>query len=62
LILAAVLGLLALAFILQNRDEVTLSLVGIDVSAPLWVAFLATLVVGAAIGWLLAGPVRRAGR
>jgi lipopolysaccharide assembly protein A len=57
---ALILAAVALLFVVQNRDPVSLHLFFIEVSAPLWVAFLATIAVGGAIGWLLAG--RRAPR
>jgi uncharacterized integral membrane protein len=49
---AAVLAVLALTFVLQNRDDVTLQFLGIRVTATLWFASLALLVVGVLIGVL----------
>ena len=51
-ITAAVLAAVALVFVLQNRDEVTLQFLGIRLSATLWFASLVLLVVGIAIGAL----------
>jgi uncharacterized integral membrane protein len=51
-ITAGVLTLIALAFVLQNRDDVTLQFVGFQVTATLWFASLALLVTGVLIGVL----------
>jgi len=51
-ITAALLTLIALVFVLQNRDEVTLQFVGFQVTATLWFASLALLVTGVLIGVL----------
>lgn len=61
-IVALLLAVLVVAFIVQNRATVTLSLLTIQVSAPLWMAFLATAVLGALIGWLLTGRAARRSR
>ena len=49
---AGILAVLALTFVLQNRDEVTLQFLGLRVTATLWFASLALLVVGVLIGVL----------
>jgi uncharacterized integral membrane protein len=49
---AGVLAVLALTFVLQNRDDVTLQFLGIRLTATLWFASLALLVVGVLIGVL----------
>jgi lipopolysaccharide assembly protein A len=49
---AGVLAVVALVFVLQNRAEVTLQFLGIRVTATLWLASLALLVVGILIGAL----------
>lgn len=49
---AGVLAVLAVLFVLQNRAEVTLQFLGIRVTATLWLASLALLVVGILIGAL----------
>lgn len=51
-IAAGVLALIALAFVLQNRDEVTLQFLGVRVTATLWFASLSLLVTGVLIGVL----------
>ncbi|MGW4893105.1 LapA family protein [Kitasatospora sp. NPDC004240] len=56
----AILGVLAVWFIAVNTDSVEIQLWIASVTLPLWVVLAVTLVVGAAIGWLLAR--RRAGR
>ena len=58
---AIALAVVAVVFFLQNRDPVSLQVFFIDISAPLWLAFLATLALGGLIGWLLCGR-RRTGR
>ncbi|MFJ3791225.1 LapA family protein [Kitasatospora sp. NPDC090091] len=50
----AVLGILAVWFIGVNTDSVEIQLWVASVTLPLWVVLAVTLVVGAAIGWLLA--------
>jgi lipopolysaccharide assembly protein A len=49
---AGILAILALIFVLQNRDDVTMQFLGIQVTATLWFASLALLVVGVLIGVL----------
>ena len=49
---AAILAVVALTFVLQNRAEVTLQFLGLRVTATLWFASLALLVVGVLIGVL----------
>jgi lipopolysaccharide assembly protein A len=51
-ITAGVLTLIALVFVLQNRDDVTLQFVGFQITATLWFASLALLVTGVLIGVL----------
>jgi lipopolysaccharide assembly protein A len=51
-ITAGVLGLIALVFVLQNRDDVTLQFLGITITAALWFAFVALLATGVLIGVL----------
>lgn len=52
-ITALVLTVLVLVFVFQNRDEAVLQLLGIRITAPLWLASLALLVIGIAIGSLV---------
>lgn len=59
-IIAAVLAVVAVAFVLQNRDDVTLQFLGVQVTAALWFASLALLLVGVIIGVLWTS--RRASR
>lgn len=51
-IVAAILLVLALTFVLQNRDDVTLQFIGFQVTATLWFASLALLLSGVLIGVL----------
>jgi putative membrane protein len=56
--LALVLVVLALVFILQNRQDAAIQLFMIVVTAPLWI----TLVVCTAIGILIGALMSRRGR
>ncbi|HVW44322.1 MAG TPA: DUF1049 domain-containing protein [Amycolatopsis sp.] len=47
------LGILALVFILQNRQDARISILNFDIIAPLWTILLVTLAVGALVGFLL---------
>lgn len=53
-IVAAGLAALGLLFILQNRDDATLQLLGFQIVGPQWLASLALLATGVAIGVLVA--------
>lgn len=46
---------LAVWFLLANLNKVKIQFWVFTVSAPLWIALLATLLAGAALGWLLKG-------
>ncbi|GAA2787172.1 LapA family protein [Kitasatospora aburaviensis] len=50
----AVLGILAVWFVAVNTDSVEIQLWVATVTLPLWAVLAVTLIVGAAIGWLLA--------
>ncbi len=58
-ITAGVLTLVALVFVLQNRDDVTLQFLGVQVIATLWFASLALIVTGVLIGVLWTSRWRR---
>lgn len=45
---AVVLAILAIVFVLMNRDTTSISFFGVTVSAPLWL----TLILVFAVGWL----------
>jgi uncharacterized integral membrane protein len=53
-VVAVGLAALGLLFILQNRDDTSLQLLGFQVTGPQWLASLALLVTGIAIGVLMA--------
>lgn len=53
-IVALFLAVLTLVFVLQNREDASFQLLGIQVTGPLWLASLALLGTGIAIGVLLA--------
>ncbi|MFC9327971.1 LapA family protein [Kitasatospora sp. NPDC057015] len=46
---------LALWFLFANLDKVKIQFWVFTVTAPLWIALLATLLAGVALGWLLKG-------
>ncbi|MER5867190.1 lipopolysaccharide assembly protein LapA domain-containing protein [Kitasatospora sp. NPDC002040] len=46
---------LAVWFLFANLDKVKIQFWVFTVTAPLWIALLATLLAGAALGWLLKG-------
>ncbi|WP_199256966.1 LapA family protein [Tomitella fengzijianii] len=46
--IAVVLAILAIIFVLMNRDTTSISFFGVTVSAPLWL----TLILVFAVGWL----------
>ncbi|MEU9075678.1 LapA family protein [Kitasatospora sp. NPDC004745] len=50
-----VIVVLAVWFLFANLDRVQIQFWVFTVTAPLWIALLATLVAGAALGWLLKG-------
>ncbi|MFG2818754.1 lipopolysaccharide assembly protein LapA domain-containing protein [Kitasatospora sp. NPDC048365] len=50
----AVLTVLAVWFVAVNTDSVAITLWVADVTLPLWLVLVVTLVVGAAIGWMAA--------
>lgn len=62
LILAGFLGLLLLAFAIDNRRTVRVGWVVGDGRAPMIVVLLIAALVGAMIGWLVLYRARRAGR
>lgn len=51
LITIAVIAVVALVFILQNTDSARLKIIFFTVEMPTWIAFLALLLIGAAIGY-----------
>ncbi|WP_395293332.1 LapA family protein [Kitasatospora hibisci] len=50
-----VIIVLAVWFLFANLDRVQIQFWVFTVTAPLWIALLATLVAGGALGWLLKG-------
>jgi uncharacterized integral membrane protein len=59
-IIAVVLLFLAVLFVVQNRDDVTLQFLGVAVTARLWLTSTVLLLLGVAIGVL--GSSRRSKR
>lgn len=53
LVIAVVLALLLVVFVAQNRDETSIEILLIDVSAPLWLILTFVAVLGATVGSLL---------
>jgi len=52
-VVALVLVVVAVVFIVQNRDRVTINLFTVDVSAPVWLILTIMVLVGMAVGALL---------
>ena len=52
-IVIIVLTVVALVFILMNRDTVETSFLFFEVHTPHWVGMVITLALGGAIGWFL---------
>ncbi|MBV2156093.1 lipopolysaccharide assembly protein LapA domain-containing protein [Kitasatospora sp. SUK 42] len=50
-----VIVILAVWFLFANLDNVKIQFWVFAVTAPLWITLLATLIVGAVLGWLLKG-------
>ncbi|MFJ6620464.1 LapA family protein [Kitasatospora sp. NPDC091335] len=50
-----VIVVLAVWFLFANLDKVKIQFWVFTVTAPLWIALLATLIAGVALGWLLKG-------
>lgn len=50
-----VIVVLAVWFLFANLERVKIQFWVFTVTAPLWIALLATLLAGAALGWLLKG-------
>lgn len=51
--LALALAVLALIFVVQNREDAHVNFLFIDVTSPLWLALIISLAVGLVIGLLL---------
>lgn len=52
-VVAGVVAVLALVFVLQNRDPVSVHLMTLTVSSPLWVLLVVMVGVGLLIGYVL---------
>lgn len=59
-VIGIVLAVVTLLFILQNRQDVTISLAVVDLTASLWLVTTGLVAIGILIGWLLSS--RRASR
>ncbi|MFE7524454.1 LapA family protein [Kitasatospora sp. NPDC057542] len=55
----AVIVILAVWFLFANLDKVKIQFWVFTVTAPLWIALLATLIAGSVLGWLLKGRRNR---
>lgn len=51
-VLIAVLAVLAAVFVVQNRQETEIRVIVPELTMPLWLALLATLLIGWVIGYL----------
>ncbi|MGY1669050.1 LapA family protein [Geodermatophilus sp. SYSU D00710] len=52
-VVALVLAVVAVVFIVQNRERLTVDLFTVDVSAPVWLILTIMVLLGTAVGWLL---------
>lgn len=59
LIGAGALGLVAMIFLLQNRERVSVHVLGFEANLPIWGVLGLVLTAGIAIGYLLAGRRHR---
>lgn len=59
-VIAAILIVLAIVFIIENRQSVEIRLIVPLATLPLWISLTAVFVIGGVAGWLLAR--RRASR
>lgn len=48
-----VIAVIALVFVLQNRQEASISLFNVLITAPLWMTLLITLLIGFLVGLLI---------
>jgi len=54
-VVALLIVVVAVVFIAQNRDRVSIHLLTIDVSAPVWLILTIMVLLGMAVGALLRG-------
>jgi uncharacterized integral membrane protein len=59
LILFGIIAVASIIFIAQNREEVTIHFLFIDVSSRVWIGFLICLALGALLGALITRWWRR---
>ncbi|MGY1731693.1 lipopolysaccharide assembly protein LapA domain-containing protein [Geodermatophilus sp. SYSU D01045] len=52
-VLALLIAVVAVAFIVQNRDRVTVDLFTVDVTSPLWLILTIMLLLGVLLGMTL---------
>ncbi|MDH6144400.1 MULTISPECIES: LapA family protein [Kitasatospora] len=55
IVVGVVTALLALWFLLANLERVKIQFWFFTVTAPLWIALAATLLIGGVLGWVLKG-------
>jgi uncharacterized integral membrane protein len=54
-IIGAVIGVLALVFVVQNSRRGSIHFLFFEFTAPVWIAFLVILCAGAIVGYVLRG-------
>ena len=47
-----IIAIVALIFILQNRNDITLNFLWLDINAPLWLWLTIMFVAGGVVGWI----------
>lgn len=54
-----VITVIAVIFVVQNTEDVTIDFLWLSLSMPLWVFILIMLALGAALGWIVRWRWRR---
>ena len=57
-VIGAVIGLLAVIFIVQNSDKQTVEFLFYSLTAPVWIAFVVILLAGAVLGYVGRGVIQ----
>jgi len=58
-VVGVVITAIAVIFVVQNTEDVTIDFLWLSLSMPLWVFILIVLALGAALGWIVRWRWRR---
>lgn len=58
-VVGIVITVIAVIFVVQNTEDVTVDFLWLSLSMPLWVFILIMLALGAALGWIVRWRLRR---